>query len=81
MLLIGEDVANSLPSQLLVNAVIPKWKTTALEKYEKAQDDYTIDQENVQLMETLRAATTGPIDVVNIQARRRSRDRSCKRKA
>lgn len=66
--LLGEDVANSLPSQLLVNAVIPKWKTTALDKYEKAQDDYTIDQENVQLMETLRAATTGPIDVVNIQA-------------
>lgn len=66
--LLGEDVANSLPSQLLVNSVIPKWKTTALEKYEKAQDDYTIDQENVQLMETLRAATTGPIDVVNIQA-------------
>lgn len=66
--LLGEDVANSLPSQLLVNSVIPKWKTTALAKYEKAQDDYTIDQENVQLMETLRAATTGPIDVVNIQA-------------
>lgn len=66
--LLGEGVANSLPSQLLVNSVIPKWKTTALEKYEKAQDDYTIDQENVQLMETLRAATTGPIDVVNIQA-------------
>lgn len=66
--LLGEGVANSLPSQLLVNAVIPEWKTTALDKYEKAQDDYTIDQENVQLMETLRAATTGPIDVVNIQA-------------
>ena len=66
--LLGEDVANSLPSQLLVNAVIPEWKTGALAKYEKAQDDYTIDQENVQLMETLRAATTGPIDVVNIQA-------------
>jgi hypothetical protein len=66
--LLGEGVANSLPSQLLVNSVIPKWKTTALDKYEKAQDDYTIDQENVQLMETLRAATTGPIDVINIQA-------------
>lgn len=66
--LLGEDVANSLPSQLLVNSVIPKWKTTALEKYEEAQDDYTIDQETVQLMETLRAATTGrPIDVINIQ--------------
>ena len=66
--LLGEGVANSLPSQLLVNAVIPKWKTGALAKYEEAQDKYTIDQENVQLMETLRAATTGPIDVVNIQA-------------
>lgn len=66
--LLGPEFANSLPSQLLVNAVIPKWKTTALDKYEKAQDDYTVEQENVQLMETLRAATTGPIDVVNIQA-------------
>lgn len=65
---LGEDVANSLPSQLLISSIIPKWKTTALEKYEEAQDKYVIDQQNVQLMETLRAATMGPIDVVNIQS-------------
>jgi hypothetical protein len=65
---LGEDVVNSLPSQLLISSIIPKWKTTALEKHEEAQDKYVIDQQNVQLMETLRAATAGPIDVVNIQS-------------
>lgn len=65
---LGEDAASSLPSQLLISSVISKWKINALGKYEKAQDDYIIDQQTVQLMETLRTATTGPIDVVNIQA-------------
>ena len=65
---LGEDVVNSLPSQLLISSIIPKWKTTALDKYEESQDKYIIDQQNVQLMETLRAATAGPIDVVNIQS-------------
>lgn len=66
--LLGEDFSNSLPSRLLQNKVYSDWKLKALDNYEKAQDDYILDQAGVHVMNTISAATRGPIDVVNVQA-------------